>query len=416
MYQDYAAFVREPMPAADGREYRLAVTDEVVVTRRRGAAVHETRHTLAGDGGLWVDGLGVVAAVGRPVAEVAAELDALAREADGGESKDNETAPADDLATGAAGALPRVAVRVEAHAGRKLFVFGQVERPGAMAYTATDRLLETVAAAAPTVRADVERVLVLRPSADGSLRRRLTVDLRAMIERGDTTLNVLLEEGDVVYVPPTRLGSAGLAWAQLFGDGTAGTATQDTPAASEAWPGSTSGETAASLQGSATEHHPGLEPVDRDAELREAVDRLAAEVRAWRNEQRAEADPLKSTDQSTAGSSAPSMADGGVAWGDAPSATRVEATQDRFDSAASVTVSTDLPDGRGTPRDAVLIQPTRSVVFEQTLAGRARSVEGRMDLPGALPPGSGADAGPGPTRGGAGEGATPQGVRFWGPG
>jgi hypothetical protein len=45
------------------------------------------------------------------------------------------------------------------------------------------------------------------------------VDLDEVIRRGDTTLNVVLEAGDVVYVPPTGLGTLGLALEQIFGGG-----------------------------------------------------------------------------------------------------------------------------------------------------------------------------------------------------
>ena len=38
-----------------------------------------------------------------------------------------------------------------------------------------------------------------------------------MVERGDTTKNVLLHEGDVVYVPPTILGSLGMVLEEFLG-------------------------------------------------------------------------------------------------------------------------------------------------------------------------------------------------------
>ena len=36
------------------------------------------------------------------------------------------------------------------------------------------------------------------------------IDFKKMISRGDTTKDVLLQEGDVVYVPPTILAAIGL--------------------------------------------------------------------------------------------------------------------------------------------------------------------------------------------------------------
>jgi hypothetical protein len=38
----------------------------------------------------------------------------------------------------------------------------------------------------------------------------LEVDYKDMITKGDTTKNVLLQEGDIVYMPPTILAAIGL--------------------------------------------------------------------------------------------------------------------------------------------------------------------------------------------------------------
>ena len=38
-----------------------------------------------------------------------------------------------------------------------------------------------------------------------------------MIEHGDMSKNVLLQEGDIIYVPPTILGSIGLTIEEIVG-------------------------------------------------------------------------------------------------------------------------------------------------------------------------------------------------------
>ncbi|MEM7625891.1 MAG: polysaccharide biosynthesis/export family protein [Planctomycetota bacterium] len=191
--------MREPQPSVVGGDYRVGVPDTLTVTVRSGVEVRETMHTIGPDGRLWVAGFEPVAAADQTCAEIAAALDAQAeRDAESPQS-------------------PSVSVRVDDFASQKIFVFGQVQRDGAQPYHGANTVLDAVSAAQPNGRADTAHIQVLRPSADGEFRRRMTVDFDALVQRGDSTLDVVLAGGDVVFVPPTALGSMGLAWDQLFG-------------------------------------------------------------------------------------------------------------------------------------------------------------------------------------------------------
>jgi hypothetical protein len=56
-----------------------------------------------------------------------------------------------------------------------------------------------------------ERIQVIRPSADPNVKPRIfEVNLERMIVHGDTSKNVMLQEGDIIYVPPTILASIAL--------------------------------------------------------------------------------------------------------------------------------------------------------------------------------------------------------------
>jgi hypothetical protein len=57
---------------------------------------------------------------------------------------------------------------------------------------------------------------VLRPNQDGTLIKRMTIDLDKMVKEGDVSHDAVLEEGDVLYVPPTPLAAVGLALQQLL--------------------------------------------------------------------------------------------------------------------------------------------------------------------------------------------------------
>jgi hypothetical protein len=60
-------------------------------------------------------------------------------------------------------------------------------------------------------------VVVLRPTnQEDTELRAFEVDYEKMITQGDTSKNVLLEEGDIVYVPPTILAAVGLVLEELI--------------------------------------------------------------------------------------------------------------------------------------------------------------------------------------------------------
>jgi hypothetical protein len=84
------------------------------------------------------------------------------------------------------------------------YVLGQVNRPGPKVYTGRDTTLNALAMAQPNALAWEQRVQVIRPSADKDVKPRIfQADFLRMARSGDTTKDVLLQEGDIVYVPAT---------------------------------------------------------------------------------------------------------------------------------------------------------------------------------------------------------------------
>ena len=59
----------------------------------------------------------------------------------------------------------------------------------------------------PTPSANLGRVRVVRPDAQSPLV--VEINFREMIMTGNTTYNIQLRENDIIYVPPTWLGSIG---------------------------------------------------------------------------------------------------------------------------------------------------------------------------------------------------------------
>ncbi|MEM6750526.1 MAG: polysaccharide biosynthesis/export family protein [Planctomycetota bacterium] len=194
-YHDYAAFVREPQPAASPTEYRVAPPDAIAITSRRVREIDGQGQRIAPDGHVYLPLVGPVFVAGKTPVEIERELESLAQQ---------YYEDAD------------VSVRVTAFASKKIFVFGQVSAPGQYVYTGSNTVLNTLARAQPTRLADPSKIHVLRPSADGDLRRRMTIDLDKIVQEGDTTLDAPLEEGDILFVPPNPLAAVGLALQQLL--------------------------------------------------------------------------------------------------------------------------------------------------------------------------------------------------------
>ncbi len=98
------------------------------------------------------------------------------------------------------------------------YIIGQVQYPGAQIYTGRETTLSAISKAVPNVRAWEEATQVIRPSLalDGKPKI-FELNFKKMIEKGDMSGLVLLQEGDVIYVPPTILGSIGLTIEEVVG-------------------------------------------------------------------------------------------------------------------------------------------------------------------------------------------------------
>jgi protein involved in polysaccharide export with SLBB domain len=104
---------------------------------------------------------------------------------------------------------PEVVVEVAGHRSQFYYVFGEVGGAGPRPYTGRDTLLKALAEAQPTYLAWRSQISVIRPSAKEGERKTITVDLDRMLKRGDLTEDFLLQEGDVIQVPPTPLAWIG---------------------------------------------------------------------------------------------------------------------------------------------------------------------------------------------------------------
>ena len=194
-YTDYSAFVRHPQPTVVADEYRIAPPDKVSVQSRRVRELSSVTRQVRPDGRIRLPLLGSVMAAGKTSEELSAELSEMAQTY----YEDAE-----------------VSAFVSGFNSKKVFVFGEVTNPGPKRFTGANTILETLAYAQPTRLADPGKIRILRPDADGDVRRLMTIDFNDMVKRGDTTLDAVLEEGDIIYVPANPLAATGLALQQLL--------------------------------------------------------------------------------------------------------------------------------------------------------------------------------------------------------
>jgi protein involved in polysaccharide export with SLBB domain len=192
---DYSAFVKDPRPIVTSTEYLIAPPDTITISSKRVREINGHTEQIRPDGKITLPLLGSVFVTGKTVEAASAELEGMAREF---------YADAD------------VSLRVVGYASKKIYVFGEVGSPGPYPYTGTNTVLGTLAIAQPTRLAAPSRIDILRPNKDGTLRKKMTIDLDRMVKKGDNSLDAVLEEGDIVYVPPNILATAGLALQQLL--------------------------------------------------------------------------------------------------------------------------------------------------------------------------------------------------------
>ena len=103
-------------------------------------------------------------------------------------------------------------VRVVAFRSKRIYVFGQVGAPGAQVYSGRDTIMGAIAlAGGPKVLAWQERIQVIRPSRDENVKAKIfEINFDRMSAHGEASKDVLLQEGDVIFVPPTIMAAAAM--------------------------------------------------------------------------------------------------------------------------------------------------------------------------------------------------------------
>lgn len=187
-YEDLKVFLQKHEHDVAAVEYRIEPPDMVLVSSPTCAEIDGDLQRIGPDGKISLKLLGEVQIAGMTPRESAAKLREL-------------------LAVYYV--EPEVNVRVTAYESKKIFVFGEVASPGPRPFTGRDSVLDVLATTHLTRMAWGAQVKVIRPSASPEARHEVVVDVDRIMQTGDLQKNFLLEDGDIVYVPPTPLAWVG---------------------------------------------------------------------------------------------------------------------------------------------------------------------------------------------------------------
>lgn len=114
---------------------------------------------------------------------------------------------------------PVVHVSVAQRVSKRIYLYGEVasrqgvngDRNGTnIPITGRDTILNVLTTYQPTPNAWVSRIKVIRPDIHNPAQtKEMIIDFHKMVVTGDHTQNILLQEGDIVYVPPTPMAWIG---------------------------------------------------------------------------------------------------------------------------------------------------------------------------------------------------------------
>jgi len=178
-------------------EYRVESPDELLILAPRIPELNNEKVTVRPDGKITLNLLGDVLVADMTPAEIGKKLRQMALK--------YYTKDAAD-----------VMVQVTEFKSKVVYVFGQVDEPGIKPYTGRDTLLDMLGQARLNDNAWPQKIVIVRPNEDPNIKQKVTVDVKLMWQTGDVKDNFMLEEGDVIYVPPSPLAQANATFNRLL--------------------------------------------------------------------------------------------------------------------------------------------------------------------------------------------------------
>lgn len=189
---DIQFFLKPEDATVAAHNYVLQPPDELEIHCSSVPEIHLSHHVIRPDGNISFEKLGSVPVAGK-TPEQAADLIRL-------KVLELYSLPGDNP----------IEIAVKKFRSSEFYVLGEVSFPGPRVFTGRDTVLSVLAEARPTILAWEDQIKVIRPSGDKNIKAKIfTLDYKRMARKGDTSQNVLLQEGDIIYVPPTILAAIG---------------------------------------------------------------------------------------------------------------------------------------------------------------------------------------------------------------
>jgi len=196
--QNIEAFVKPFQQQVNADNYVLMPPDEIAIHSLKVPEMHLRRQRIRPDGKVSFENLGEIEVAGKTPSEIAEILKAKA-----------------SLLYTFTGNHP-IDVQVTAYRSQAYHVLGQVNRAGPVPYTGRDTAITAISLAQPQVTAWIKKIRVIRPSGQVGVEPKIfELNWKRIMDTGDTRQDVLLEAGDIIYVPPTILAALGMKIAEF---------------------------------------------------------------------------------------------------------------------------------------------------------------------------------------------------------
>jgi polysaccharide export outer membrane protein len=109
-----------------------------------------------------------------------------------------------------------ITVSVTEFNSKFVHVFGFVNAPGTRPFTGRETILAILAEVQLNDDAWPQKIVIVRPHDDVTVKQKVTIDIKSMYETGQVTENFLLENGDIVYIPPSPLAKTNITMERLL--------------------------------------------------------------------------------------------------------------------------------------------------------------------------------------------------------
>jgi polysaccharide export outer membrane protein len=101
---------------------------------------------------------------------------------------------------------PQVNVDITSFRSRKIYVLGEVNKPGILAIQDSMNIMDALLnSGGPTREADQKKIILIR-SHPGQIELR-SIDIKSLLNEGDQSQMIALQMDDIIYVPPSFIAN-----------------------------------------------------------------------------------------------------------------------------------------------------------------------------------------------------------------